>query len=183
MSIPDRAERIDRALEPLAAQLLRAGVRLNSSRAIRLLHEEDYPIGLPIILDHLRMPYDDLPRSVIAGALCYTKNVHTRAIWPEIADLYSDAPNRAKPFNDDAMTLRDSSVKLTLANALLRLYEPKRLAALVELVRDKSNGETRVILLEPLLRVKTRRKGMLDILLDLKADPELATELSARGIV
>jgi len=182
MRIPDRAARIDKALAPLVAELLGAGVRLNPSRDLHFLNSEDYPLGLPIILAHLAKPYDDLPKSVIATALFYTKNIHAQAVWPEIAELYCNTPNRAKPFDDTPLEIRDSNTKLMLANALLRLYEPKRIDLLIEVVRDRHNGKSRIILLEPLLRVKKRREGMMDILVDLKADPELEVELSARGV-
>ncbi|MEL7133094.1 MAG: hypothetical protein AAGK77_11840 [Pseudomonadota bacterium] len=182
MKIERRAERIKDALEPLVTELLAAGVRLNANRSMHFLHAEDYPIGLPIILSHLERRYDDLPKSVIAGALSYTKNTHTRAIWPEIAELYAKTPNEAKPFEEGSDQHWSSATKRTLANALVRLYEPKRLATLMELVRNKAHGETRIILLGPLIRVCDRREGMRAMLADLKADPELETELTARGI-
>lgn len=182
MKIERRAERIKEALEPLVAELLAAGVRLDADRNMHFLHAKDYPIGLPILLSHLEKPYDDLPKSVIAEALYYTKNKHVRAIWPEIAQLYSTTMNEAKPFEADCHQKLASATKLSLANALVRLYEPKRMALLIDLVGNKDHGETRIILLDPLIRVRNRRKGMRAILLDLKADPVLAAEPTARGI-
>lgn len=172
---------ITRVLAPLVTDLLAAQVRLNSERSIRFLYEEDYPIGLPILLDHLRHPYDDAAKAVIATGLYYSKNRYSKQAWPEIAELYSTTENKVDP--GTGATARPSRAKAALANALLRLYDPKRLDALVALIRDAGNGETRVILLEPLLRVKNRRPEVWEILMDLKQDPELNVELSARGVV
>jgi hypothetical protein len=182
MIIENRAERIKAALEPLVVDLLAAGVRLNSERSMHFLFAEDYPIGLPIILSHLERPYEDLPKSIIAGALYYTKNKHSRTIWPEIASIYSKTPNMAKLFDEPALQPIPSASKSSLANALLKLYEPKRLSSLVDLVCDKGNGETRIILLKPLIRVRKRRKEVAELLTDLKSDSMLATELAAHGI-
>ncbi|MEO0938729.1 MAG: hypothetical protein AAFY38_11300 [Pseudomonadota bacterium] len=181
MKIERRAERIKEALEPVVTDLLAAGVRLNAHPNVRLLHFEDYPIGLPIILSHLTRPYDDLPKSEIAFALSFTKNKYTRAIWPDIAALYANTPNTAKPFQDNPDHW-PSETKSALANALVRLYQPKHFDHLIDLVRDGRNGETRVILLGPLLRVRNRREGLRATLEALKADPGLNIELTARGI-
>ena len=178
----DRAACVATALEPVVTDLLAAGVRLNAHRSMHLLYAEDYPVGLPILLAHLAEPYDDVPRAVLAGALFYTKNPHTRAIWPEVADLYSGTPNTAKPFRDARASIRSSAAKQALANALLKLYEPSRMPLLLDLIKDKGNGETRVLLLAPLLRVKARREDVRQILVSLKTDPVLATELAAKGI-
>lgn len=182
MPIPERAERIKKALAPVIDELLASGVRLNAHREMHFLFEEDYPRGLPIVLDHLAKPYDDLPKAVMTRALDYTRNKHARAAWPQIAKLYTATPNEAHPFEGEELEVRPSLTKTYLANVLLRLYQPERCAALIELVRDRRNGETRVILLAPLLRVKNRKAGMLDILRDLKKDPQLAIELSAKGV-
>lgn len=118
----------------------------------------------------------------MADALFYTKNPHTRKIWPEVSELYQATPNTALQFNDDPAPEYDSELKLTLANVLIKQYEPKRCEALLELVHDKTNGETRIILLRPLLRIRNRKSGMMDILSELKQDPVLAIELEAKGV-
>lgn len=118
----------------------------------------------------------------MAEAFYYTNNIHTRNAWPDIAEIYTQSPNQAFPFNDGASPVQDSDAKGMLANALLRLYQPKRFDAVVDLVRDPRNGHTRIMLLEPLLRVRNRRAGAIEILKELKADPVLETALSERGV-
>ena len=174
--------RIDKALEPLKADLSAAGVRFKSTGEIHILHKEDYPIGLPIIFAHLWMEYDDLPRAIMAEAFYYTKNIHTRNAWPDIAEVYTQTPNVALPFSDGALPVQESAAKGMLANALLRLYQPKRFDAVVDLVRDTRNGHTRIMLLEPLLRARNRRVGAMEILKELMADPVLQTALAKRGV-
>lgn len=182
MKISERVARIDKALEPLKAELLAAGVRFKDTGEIHFLHKEDYPIGLPIILAHLRMAYDDLPRAIMAEAFYYTKNIHTWNAWPDIAEIYTQTPNHALLFSDGALPEQESKAKNALANALLRLYQPKRFDAVVDLVRDPRNGSTRIMLLEPLFRVRNRRVGAMEILKELMADSVLETALSERGV-
>lgn len=182
MKISERVARIDEALEPLKADLLAAGVRFKNTGEMHLLHKEDYPIGLPIIFAHLRMAYDDLPKAIMAEAFYYTKNIHTRNAWSDIAEIYTQTPNQALPFSDGALPLQESGAKNMLANALVRLYQPKHFNAVVDLVRDPRNGHTRIMLLEPLLRVRNRRVGAMEILKELMADPVLETALSERGL-
>ncbi|KJZ20649.1 hypothetical protein [Loktanella sp. S4079] len=182
MKISERMARIDKALEPLKADLLAAGVRFKNTGEIHLLHKEDYPIGLPIIFAHLQMAYDDLPRAIMAEAFYYTKNIHTLNAWPDIAEIYTQTPNQALPFSDGALPVQESDAKEMLANALLRLYQPKRFDAVVDIVRNPRNGRTRIILLEPLLRVRNRRVRAMEVLKELMADPVLETALSERGV-
>ena len=87
MKISERVARINKALEPLKADLLAAGVRFKSSGEIHLLHKEDYPIGLPTIVAHLRMAYDYLPKAIMTEAFCYTKNIRTRSAWRDIYQI------------------------------------------------------------------------------------------------
>ncbi|WP_299549111.1 hypothetical protein [uncultured Tateyamaria sp.] len=118
----------------------------------------------------------------IDKAFYYTKNIHTMNAWPDTAEIYTQTSNLALPFSDDALPVQESDSKNMLANALLRLYQPRRFDAVVDLVRDPRNGHTRIMLLEPLLRVRNRRAGAMEILKELMADPILETELSERGV-
>ena len=180
--IAERIAYIDAELEPLRAEIIAAGIRRPKDDGICFLFREDYPTGLPIILDHLRKPYSDLTKARMVEALLFTKNSYCQAVWPEVASIYTATPNESKPYNDGSLPECDSYQKLILANVLIKQYLPKRFDAVLELVRDRRNGETRLILLTPLFRVRNRRPEAMKILQELKEDPQLATEIGARGV-
>jgi hypothetical protein len=147
-----------RAEAPLVEQLNAAGLEVTSvwdlvnspsGRRIR---------SLPILLDHLQRPYPGRVREGIARALA---GPQSRFAWDILTRLYRDET--------------DGDAKSGLAVAVSLSADETVIEDLIELVRDKTNGPTRVSFLESLEHLDDARAKSL--LLELETDPELEKEI------
>lgn len=114
---------------PLRADLAAVGVNVESVWDL-VNTSTPYPKALPILLDHLQRDYPPGIADGIARALAVPP---ARFAWNVIVDLYRKAPeNRAKG---------------GLAAALAAMVDDALWPELLELIRDRSNGESRILLL------------------------------------
>lgn len=126
-----------KAEEPLLAELREAGIVVESVWNLRE-NGPTPPAALPILVKHLGYDYPDRIMEGIALGLAVPAAARW---WPELKERYINATG--------------PDAKLGLANALIATATPKTADELVDLIKDPSNGNTRVLLLRPLKKSKT----------------------------
>lgn len=152
------AER-DAALKPVEEDLRASGAPSISALSSQMKPPNVYK-AIPILLAHLQKPYPTDARAVIALAL---QEPETRPHWHELTRLYRDE--------------RDERIKAHLGCAILVCADAKVLDDVITLVRDKTQGSSRVPLLGVLEKSKDPRAlAAIDELAD---EPDLREEIKA----
>lgn len=172
------------------------GVRLDAEQA--LLLAELRALGLPlrwlddldlkapageaaatVLLRHLQLPYSSATKARIAHLLSVPVPA-VRKAWPLLVREYADARTGSGIIAPGDTLELPYPEKDALANALAAAVTNRTLGDLVDLVRDRSHGESRILLLSPLFRRRNRDETVTTLLDHLAEDPELATEIGAR---
>jgi hypothetical protein len=148
---------------PLIDDLAALGVYVWSVWDLVNNDRRSYGIAIPLLLDHLKRPYPDAIRDGIARALG-TPAARPMA-WKTLVEEYRRTPARI------------SRVKDGLAAALANASDDSVLADLIDLARDKQNGDSRVILLLGIRRSK--RSEAKQAIVELANDPELVLEIAS----
>lgn len=150
------ASELSRAEAPLVRDLVASGENVdsvwdlvNTSRA--------YPSVVQVLLDHLRQPYPAAIREGIGRALA---TPHAARHWDAIKHAYEV---EQEPRAQDG-----------LAVALAAIADDTKLDEILALVKDRSNGASRIFLLKALARSEDRRARA--ALMDAGTDPDLADE-------
>lgn len=161
--------------EVLLAELRAVGVAIQSASGVSGIAKKDRR-AIPILLKHLEFDYSDSLKSAIAQSL----NVDDKQVydaWPIFIREYRKAPSGrgAVVPNDSAdFQLR---AKETLAWLLSNIATADNLDELIDLASDKSNGVSRILLLPPLR--KSRSKKARESIIKLGFDPDLEREISS----
>lgn len=151
---------------PLIAELNSLGV--NVSRVSDLINKPMvYTAAIPKLVHHLSLNYSDAVRDMIARALGVKE---ARRYWSTIVSEYRRTPLK----NPDGSPNR---TKDGLAAAIAIICTPETLEQLIELVEDKTLGESRILLLRVLRKSKNPRAK--NVLEKLEFDSELATEIGS----
>lgn len=146
----------ERAQAPLIADLADVGVHVRS--VWDLVNDPVvYPQALPVLVEHLKRDYPSRVRAGIARALAVPEAAFA---WDEIKKAYVASSS------DD---LQQGS-----AVALAVIAGTSHVSELMDLARDKRNGQSRVLLLEAIGR--SREAGVDDLLEQLSADEQVAGE-------
>lgn len=137
---------------------------------------EGYRTAIPVLLASLKKPMTDRAKAGIAHMLC-EKIPEIRACWPEIVGLYDAQPAYYDVLRDGKNVRQELDAKDRLANLLIAAFTPNRLPELFDLLRNRSHGGSRSIL----LHVLRRRKGLIvdEFLLEMSHDCDLVTELAS----
>lgn len=146
-----------RAEAPLVEDLRRAGFEVESAWDLVNI-STPYPAALSILLDHLWRPYPDRVREGIARALAVRD---AKFGWDTLIRLY-----REERAGTDA--------KDGLAVALAGSADEEVIDDLVELARDPAHGDSRLLLLRALARLRDQRAHA--ALRALAGDPALTEE-------
>lgn len=147
----------DRAEAPLRADLAAVGIDVNSAWDL-VNTSKPYPEALPILLDHLQRDY---PAEIIDGIARALAVPPARFGWDTIVDVYRKAPeNRAKD---------------GLAAALAAMVDDALWPELLELIRDRSNGPSRILLLTAVQYWDDDRAD--PVLAEFEDDPDLRIEV------
>ncbi len=120
-----------------------------------------YPSAIPVLLEHLQHNYPPQVREGIARSLAVTE---ASWAWDVLLSLFSREPAGGRP-----------NVRWALACALSAAATDDVIDRVIELVRDPSVGEDRLILLHALVRSK--KALATQVLEDLRGDPQLAREI------
>lgn len=157
--IEARAAESDRAEAPLRADLAAVGIHVNSAWDL-VNTSKPYPEALPVLLDHLQREYPDDVLEGIARALAVPP---ARFAWNVIVNLYKRAT--------------EDRVKDGLAVALAAQVDDSRWPELLELMRDRSNGPSRLLLLSA---IEYWDDDLVDpVLAEFEGDPDLHLEVAA----
>jgi len=143
---------------PLAEELQAMGFAIDSAWELNLYG--NYDDAIPLLVEHMHHDYPDRVREGIAVAL---NRRASRPYWPELRDLYVAA--------------REHDAKSGLANVMSTLVTPKTLPEYIDLIRDANNGQSRILLIRALKRLRDPRgRAFLETLV---VDPVLGKEARA----
>jgi hypothetical protein len=157
--------KLDEDAAPLVAALANVGFGVGS--VWDLVNSPDpYKDAIPVLLEHLKVPYLDRTRDGIARALAVPD---ARGAWTELVELF-----RAEPTLNES---GKSETKRGLAVALAATATDGTIEELIALAKDKTHGSSRLLLLRALRRSKLpSAKQAIEAL---AADPDLAKEIAS----
>lgn len=176
-----RWERVQRSArlrveeEPILADLHDVGLSVRSVWDL-VNTSTKYSRAVPALLKHLLLPYSDRIREGIARALAIPEP-EVRKAWSTLVDEY-----RKAPAGWDVIARGDTKeyrlgAKDGLACALAVAVSNETLPELIAIAKDRSQGETRVLLLSALRKSKSSlAKQAIE---ELASDPDLAKEISS----
>lgn len=171
----ERSKRLGIEEQPIVAELRTVGMELESVWDL-LRKSSNYPEAIPILLKHLQMPYSDRTREGIARALSI-RYPEVRAAWPILVREYRNTPEGwgiVAPGDTENLKL---GAKSGLACTLCVALTDENLEEFVQLIKDPANGQSRILLLDPLRKSKnTLAKLTID---ELASDPVFAKEIAS----
>jgi hypothetical protein len=162
----ERSEYLRAEEEPILADLRAVGLEVKSVWDL-VNRSSPYPGAIPILLKHLIRLYSDRTREGIARALAVPD---AKDAWPLLATEYRKAPVG----EENGIRL---GAKSGLAAALSATDDV--IAQLASLAKDRSNGDSRLLLLRGLRKSKTAVAR--DALQELADDPALQKEIASWG--
>lgn len=154
-----RATEWRRAEMPLVQDLNAAGFAVASVWEL-VNSSQRYPHALPILVEHLQRSYPSRVREGIARALAVPES---KFAWDVLTRLYREEG--------------ESDAKLGLAAAISVAADNEVMDDVIDLLREKRHGSSRILLLRALDRSKS--PGSHAALEELRSDPELAKEINA----
>ena len=151
---------------PILIDFESRGFATSSVGALRM-HYKDYSSLVPIIFSHLKRNYQDKIREDLARLL---ENSAAFQYWQELAQMYIEADPDS---NEGLMT----GIAVAL-NGLYKLTKnPDLLNKIYKLLRDRSRGVTRIMMLDCIRR---KRDGeSVALITELAADPDLKKEITS----
>ena len=159
----ERIERIGResalAEAPLLADLRAVGVDVSTVWAIKSESPiSPYPHAIPVLMKHLDRDLPDNVKAAIARALAVPE---ASPIWEQLVDRFVAAS--------------EGDVKDGLAIAVARGFNKARLERALELVDDESGGDSRVLFIRDLKRIRDER--VVPFLEARRNDPTIGEEI------
>jgi len=150
------------AAAPILADLASVGIITDDVWKVRTEKKENAK-AIPILLDHLQRPYPSIIRAGIAQRLAVRA---TRRIgWKVLVDEYRETD------------ISDDHVKQSIASALAGASDDSVINELIALAKDKSQGDSRILLLRGIRR--SRRPEARQAIEELANDPDLAKEIKS----
>lgn len=165
--IDERSKNLRIEEEPLLADLRAIGWDQGLDSVWDLVNTaEPYPEAIPILLRHLTRPYSDRIKEGIARALAVPDAVNA---WPILVAEYKKAEEGQE--NGVMRGYKDG-----LAVALTAIATDAVLGEVISLIKDTSNGSTRIFFLGPLCESKNPLARQ--TIEELKDDPDLKKEIT-----
>jgi len=146
-----------RAAQPLNADLAAVGYPVSSVWDLVNIRD-DYPAALPVLVRHLTRPYPPVIRDGIARALAVGR---ARFAWDVVYEQF---------INEQERTVKDG-----LAVALSGMVDRAHLPAMLDLLRDRSHGPSRLLLIIGVQRLRDPRGTK--ALEELADDPDLRKQI------
>ena len=164
----ERSARLRTEEEPILADLREAGLDVKSVWDLVNV-STPYPNAIPVLLKHLTWTYSDPIREGIARALAVPD---AREAWPLLVAEYRKAPSG----EENGLKL---GAKSGLAAALSAICTDGVIEELVALAKDRSHGNSRLLLLNALRKSKSAvaKKAIGE----LASDPDLEKEIASWG--
>lgn len=173
----ERNVRLRIEAEPLLADLRDMGFNVGNHWDING-KVEARPDIIPVLLKHLVRPYSDAIKRGLANALTIPHPA-VRDGWSILEAEYRRAPEGLGLIVLGDTEPRQLGAKDGLANAVAAAVTEKNLPELIALVRDRSLGGSRVLLLSPLRRRRNKNPLVKQVLEELASDPELQREIAS----
>jgi hypothetical protein len=158
----ERRAYLSEAASPILADLASVGIVTDDVWKIRTEKKENAK-AIPILLDHLQRSYPSIIRAGIAQRLAVRAS--RKIGWKILVNEY-----RKTDISDD-------HVKQSLASALAGASDDSVIDDLIGLAKDKSQGDSRILLLRGIRR--SRRPEARQAIEDLANDPDLAKEIKS----
>jgi len=155
--------------EPILKELHSIGYDLNSVWDF-VNTAKVYESAIPILIKHLQLPYSDGIRGGIARSLAVREAQYA---WPTLVEAYCREPYHKRVPG----TLLMQEAKDGLAVALAATATDAVIEELIALAKDRSHGESRILLLRPLKKSKSPIAKM--ALVELASDPDLKKEIAS----
>lgn len=163
--------------EPLLAELRNLGWDLESAWDLVMI-SNPYPEIIDVLLKHLQLPYSDKIKEGIARALAIPEEKVYKA-WHILVTEYLKAPSgwgiKIKGDTEEFQLSAKDGLACTLAVAVT----DKTLGEFIELVKNKANGGSRVLMLSALKKRMKKHPYIEDLLEELVNDPDLGTEITS----
>ncbi len=161
-AMAERKEYLSTAMSSILADLASVGIMTDDIWKIRTEKKENAK-AIPILLDHMQRSYPSIIRAGIAQRLAVRA---TRKLgWKILVDQYRETDNG------------DDHVKQSIASALAGASDDSVIDDLIGLAKDKSQGDSRILLLRGIRR--SRRPEAKQAIEDLSNDPDLAKEIKS----
>jgi hypothetical protein len=139
-----------------------------------------YPDAIPILLKHLLRPYSDLVREGIARSLAVPEPAVQQA-WSLLVEEYRRAPMGWGIKAPGETRKYRLGAKDGLACAVAAAVTDERLSELIALAGDRSQGESRILLLSGLKRRRKKNSRAKQAIDELASDPDLQMEIASWG--
>jgi hypothetical protein len=159
--------RLGVAERPIIEDLRSVGVEVESVWDL-VNSPNNYNQAIPVLLRHLELPYPVKIRGGIARSLGIRGATF---LWPRLLELYRKEPI---PLETPGMGAKDG-----LAVALSAIATTENIPDIIELLRDRRHGSSRVLLLVPLRRRRKKDPAIAAVLKELSTDPQFQKEISA----
>jgi HEAT repeat protein len=157
-----RSNYLAAAERPVVTALIDSGIAVNSVSDL-VNSRQRYPRAIPVLIDHLVLPYPYPVREAIARALTTRDSGHAGY---EV--LVEEFRKLADSENDPAL----HGFKWALGNAISVVADTDNFDEVANLVRDKRHGTTRDMMVLRLPRLEPHRA--VAVLIELLADDEVA---------
>lgn len=172
-----RLARIRIEEEPILLELRSAGWDVESVWDM-VNTSSPYPKAIPILLRHLPLQYSDVTKEGLARALAVPEPQVNDA-WPLLLAEYRKAPVGIGKRAPGDLSENQLRAKDGLACALAASVTDKTLPELIALVRDRSQGESRILLLSALKIRRSKSREVKMVVAELASDPELQREIAS----
>lgn len=178
----ERAERSARLRveeEPISVDLRAIGWNVESVWDL-VNTSTRYSEAIPILLKHLLIPYSDRTREGIARSLAVPEPEVIKA-WPMLVEEYRKAPMGQGVIAPGDTKEYRLGAKDGLACALSVAVTDETLPELFALAKDRTQGESRVLLLSALKKRRNKNPLAKQVIAELANDPDLQKEIASWG--
>ncbi|MEQ6352858.1 hypothetical protein [Ralstonia pseudosolanacearum] len=173
----ERVARMHAEQAPLLNDLHAIGLRINSVSDL-INTAERYEKAIPVLLRHLLISYSDVTKETIARSLAVPEPEVQKA-WPLLVEEYRKAPmgwGIKAPGDTKEYRL---GAKDGLACALSVAVTEETLPELIALAKDRTQGESRVLLLSALKKRRNKNPLAKQAIEELASDPDLEKEIAS----
>ncbi len=173
----ERSTRLRVEEQPLLVDLQKVGWSVESVWDL-VNTSSPYPEVVPVLLHHLLLSYSDRTREGIARSLAVS-DPEVQKAWPLLVDEYRKAPmGWGIKVPGDTKEYR-LGAKDGLACALSVAVTDETLPELIALAKDRTQGESRVLLLSALKKRRNKNPLAKQAIEQLASDPDLEKEIAS----
>lgn len=172
----ERVKKLDIEAKPILEGLQKLGLKIDRFNSLTSSKVANHPDVIPMLLEHMKSPYFDGVRSIIANALAVKE---AYGAWEIFVEEYRNAPQGLGISVKGDTEELSLSYKDSLANTLCDLFRNECLEEYLELLQDKKNGSSRILLLAPLRSRYKKNPIIKEALFELKADSDLVKEITS----